>query len=479
MMHTARACLLSIATILITTPSRADELRFDQLGADFLAARGLEQGSADLEQILARGFVHLELGAYELFYPQAALSDEEAHLRFQRACVAVLDTHGTWLKWADPAHEQVSPKEVEADADVLRKWIKGWKAKDLAAVEAGKDLGLALDRKDREQAALARFNTSLLSAGLPPSPGVTASRARFVLVPDRRTFVSFAAAMGLVHEDLRSVYWTPGVAGWIEFRFEDTRIAALEFGGLDPKAWETGLPMNVRNERGLEEQIAQLAFGSLVLQRFGNRIDPDFSNALCNNLVIDQYGEVDTRSDGDLRPRTAPPRKVFVPGGLSEGGVLPPNDADSPWRATRGADRFLAVLAQAQALGAKEAGDKKTLNAFLLHADDGVATCIVRAPFFGAAAASTTPPPETFRGDWLELQRAYRVAFCHWLHEQAAGKAGSPKAFAAVLARLAPESEEIDFAAELEAAFGAPVSAAPPGPEDLEGRFLGWLAKRK
>lgn len=478
MMHTARALLLSLAAILVAAPARGDELRFDKVGGDFLAARGLEPGSADLEQILAHGFVHLDLGAFELFYPQEALSDDAANLRLQRACVAVLDAHVTWIQWTDPAHERVPLKEAQSDADAVRKWIKAWKTKDLSAVEAGKELGSALPLKDREREALARFNTALLGAGLPSEGAGPAARTHFVLVPDRKTFVSFVAAMGLLHEDLRGVYWVTSVPSWIEFRFEDTRIAALEFGGLDPSAWQSGLSMDARNERGLEQQIAQLAFGSLVLQRFGNRIDPDFSNALCNNLVIDQYGQVDTRSDGDLRPRTAPARKVFVPGGLSEGGVLPPNDADTHWRTTRGSDHFVGVLAEAQKAGAKEAGDKKAFNAFLLHADDGVATQVVRAPFFGAAAAATTAPPESFRGDWLELQRAYRVAFCHWLREHGAGKPGSPKAFAAVLARLTPESEDVDFAAEVEAAFGAPVSAAPPGAEDLEGRFLTWLSKQ-
>jgi hypothetical protein len=476
MLNLAASAVLA-AALALGAP-RAGDLPYEALGTEFLKAYGLQPG-ADLEAILNAGFARFELGAFELYYPRAGLADEAAAARFQRACLAVLDAQGTWVDWADPGEERVPRKENDADLKTVHKWIEGWKEKDLGAVPAGRELGSALPGKDKDQAALLRFNASLAGAALPAEEGKPAARARFVLVPDRKTFVPFAAALGLMREDLRSVYWVPDAVGWVEFRYEETRIAALEFAGLDPMAWDVGLPMDARNEQGLEQQIAQLAFGSLLLERFGNRIDPDFSNALCNNLVIELYGQVDTRSDGDLRPRTAPSRKIFVPGGLSQGGVLPPNNADSPWREGKGKDRFVGVLAEAQKAGAKAADDKAALNAFGLLSEDTTQTYVARAPFFGAAAAATAVPPEVYRGNWLELQRCYRVAFCHWLREHGAGsKPDSAKAFGAFLVRLSPD-KDVDFAAELEQAFGAPISAAPPGSEDLEGRFLAWLSKQK
>jgi hypothetical protein len=451
---------------------------FEKVGRELLSARGLDPATASLDELFSAGFARFELGAFELLYPQSALADPAAGERFRRAARALLAIQTTWLDTVDPAGERVARKDVDADQKRIDKWIAAWKPAELAGVAAGSELGTALPSKDKDLAALMRFNGALRGAGLPQQGDAAPARARLILLPDRKAFVSLCAAVGLVREDQRENYWVAGMPDWVEFRFDETRVVALEFADLDPATWEGGLPMDLRNDRGLEEQIAQLAFGSLVLARFGNRIDPDFSIALCNNLVVDAFGEVDTRTDGDLRPRTAPPRSVFIPGGMSQGGLLPPNDADSPWRSTRGADRFLAVLHAAQQRGAKEAGDKKAVDRFLLLSEDTAQRFVAGAPFFGPAAADTAVPAATFGGDWLELQRTYRIAFCYWLREGGAGKAkDSNAAFAQLLARLAPEGE-VDFAAAIEEAYGLPVSSAHPGAGDLEGRFLAWLTKQ-
>jgi len=453
---------------------------FEALGGELLEKRGLD-ANAGLDELFSAGFVRFELGAFELLFPKEALADKDAAARFRAAARTVLAIHGPWLDSVDPNGERVKHKDVEADVKKIDKWIAGWKSSDLEDVAqgaAGVELGTTLPSKDKDLAAIMRFNGALRGAALPKLGDSPARRARLILMPNRAGFVSLCAAIGLLEEDQRPNYWLPSMPDWVEFRFDDTRVVALEFADLDPATHDGGLPMDVRNEKGLEEQVAQLAFGSLVLARFGNRIDPDFSLALCNNLVIDQFGEVDTRTDGDMRPRTAPARKMFVPGGLSQGGVLPQNNADSPWRATRGADRFTEALYQSQQLGAKEAGEKKAVDRFLLYSEDTTGRFVAQAPFFGPAAAKTVVPPAAYQGNWLELQRAYRVAFCHWLRDAGAGKEkASREAFSKLMAALAPDGD-VDFAAEVEKAYGLPVSSERPGKDDLEGRFLEWLAKQ-
>ncbi|MEM7308983.1 MAG: hypothetical protein AAF682_20030 [Planctomycetota bacterium] len=462
-----------------------------ELAESYLERCGLSASAdaLDPEAVLAASFARLDLGAFELLFPAAALADATACERFQAASTAVLEGHATWVDWVDPAGERVSHKDLAKDVKTLKRWIGGWSAKELGAVPAGGELGALLPAKDKERQALERFNAALAGAAVVPrsDAGVTEAAAgatptpaaRLVLVPDRRGFVELCSVLGLLREDQRHVYWGD-VASWVEFRFDDTRVVALEFSADDPEHFELGTPMDERNPKGLEQQVTQLAFASLSLAVFDNRIDPDFSMSLCNNLVIDLYGQVDTRTDGDLRPRSAPPRKVFVPGGLSQGGSLPTNSAESPWRATLGSDYFVGVLRDAQKKGAKEAGERKAIARFRIFADDGTTTFVAKPPFFGEAASDTIVPGASFTGDWLELQRTYRVAFCHWLRGHGAGKEKASKAaFGEFLTRLADAGEEADFAALLEEVYRTPISRSDPGKDDLEGRFLTWLSKQR
>ena len=486
------AALALIATLGIPTPrpsstpttisAPADEIPYESLAHDFLNGRGLDVTDPDattIETVFSQGFIRLELGAFELLYPPEALADPGSAECFQRACRAVLASHGTWLDWVDPEGEVVPRKEADADLKILDKWIKSWKEQDLAAAAGARNLATSLPAKDKELAALTRFNERLLAGGFPTKGTEELRRVRLVLVPDRATFVPFSAAVGWLVPDQRSVYWVPGIVNWVEFRFDDTRVVSLEFAAGDATDWTKGTAMDARNDLGLEQQIVQLAFGSLALARFDNRIDPDFTLALCNNLVIDQYGQVDTRTDGDLSPRQAAARKIFVPGGLSQGGRLPQNNANSPWRSTLGTDHFLKVLRDSQKRGAKEADAGKATDRFLIQTADEAGRFVARAPFFGAAAAETEVPGDAYQSEWLELQRAYRVAFCHWLRDHGAGsKSASHRAFGELLSMLAPEGE-VDFAALVEQAFDAPVSSKEPGKGDLEGRFLLWLSKQK
>ena len=475
------------------SPVAPRDVPYEQLARELLEqqAPGLDATGADVDDVLAAGFVRLELGAFELLFPRASLADGEALERFQEAAQAILEGHATWADWVDPGEERLAAKELKADTKALQRWIGGWKDQDLADLEPGAELGASLPGKDKERAALARFNAALAGGALTPDTAGPAEasapseepgpeRARLVLLPDRRSFVSLCALVGLLREEQRSVYWGADVANWVEFRFDGTRVLALEFSGGDPQRWEAGVSMNERNKKGLREQVGQLAFASLSLATFGNRIDPDFSLSFCNNLVIDLYGEVDTRTDGDLRPRTSLPRKVFVPGGLSQGGSLPPNSAESPWRQGLGQDYFVGVLRDSQKKGAKESGERRSVARFRLLSDDGVTSFVAKPPFFGTAAADTIVPGERFRGDWLELQRTYRVAFCHWLRNHGAGREkASHAAFAEVLERLAQGDDTTDFAALLEEVYDTRISTAQPGPDDLEGRFLIWLSKQR
>jgi hypothetical protein len=175
---------------------------------------------------------------------------------------------------------------------------------------------------------------------------------------------------------------------------------------------------------------------------------------------------------------------------LSEGGTLPKNNADSLWREDLGADHFVKVLKLAQRAGGQDARSAaEKLPYFEITHDDGTQRMKVRAPFLGQAARTKALPPEGFLGDYREFFRAYKTCFAYWMYEQAAGpkKPDSHAKFLQLLERVAGGVSDDGgdsgapgevFEAHLAAVYGQPWSAENQDPDNLEWRFLSWLAKQ-
>ena len=489
-----------VISLLVALPAVAltsqDPFPYEDLAHEFLESHGLDgkpPGQIDLEAIFPQRFAHVRLGGLEVLFPSAALAEKGPQKDLKTLCRAMLAAQELWLDWIDPQGEGPGREAASADIAAIDGWVRSWKKKDLEKLTAGgEDLLAELPAKDMVREAALRLAAYMETGGplelvatAPPENGEEGDElekpivARVILVPTRVEIVRFACAVGWIREKYRSVYWASNLSDWIEFRFDQTRVIALKFPPPQGVSWEHGVAMDGKNPKGLEEQVIQLALGSLAMAWIEDRMDSEFLVSLCNNLVIEMYGEVDTRSDGDLRPRSAPPRSTFVPGGQSFGGSLPPNSAENPWRGGRGSDHFIRVLRNSQKLGGRDVGDKKVVHAFRILSDDTVKRFAAKAPFLGSAAASTELPPGDFRGDWLELTRCYRIAFVHWLREHGAGKKiESRLRFGELLALAANREEAAGFAASFERVYGKPMSASPPAESDLEGSFLAWLAKQ-
>ncbi|MEM7515876.1 MAG: hypothetical protein AAF368_02990, partial [Planctomycetota bacterium] len=200
--------------------------------------------------------------------------------------------------------------------------------------------------------------------------------------------------------------------------------------------------------------------------------------SLC--LVIEQFGEVDTRVDGDLRSNETQARSVFIPGGQSEGGRLPKNSAEVSWRSEQGRGYFVRQLRQSQEMGAKQ--NKKEKNRFasfqIKSRDQSVRHSVV-APFFGESAVDRPAPPAEVAGDFQELLRSYKTGFLHWLRTQALGKKKSPLAFGELLEAMGEEDSLERFAKIFEELYDMPLSDGTASEDSLEGRFLKWLSKQK
>jgi len=458
-------------------PSRsapADDLDHGAVAHAWLETRGREASSAiPIDQLLDEEFVRLRLGAFDVRLPAEALAEQPELI--VEAIGAVVDAQVQWLEWFPELGDEGGASE---DLERLASWARSLRKATLKKVDAsaGTDLLAALE-PDAEVTRAAASLADYFANGGPLGLSTAIAPTKLVLLPTRADFVPFVAVVGLFDEPWRHVYWSQDIVNWSHCEYGGRRLIALEYASPGAGArYEQSISIKSRNPDALPQHVAQLAIRTLLETTFDERMEPMLAAALANNLVIERYGEVDTRNDGDTNARSVSARSVFVAGGNPGGGILPPADAESRWRKDKGASHFLPELRLAQKAAGKGLRNRseKTL-VFELEGEQGDEH-VVRAPFLGASGSGL--PPQDFQADYAEFLRCYRSAFFHWLRERAAGDdKDSRAAFATFLRELATSRSEIG--AILEQVYGAPLSAETPDEGCLEGRFLRWISKGK
>ena len=454
----------------------------EKVAKDFLATHGLrDKAPTDvvIADLLAGHFVPARVGVFEVHFPAAGLESRGGDLK---ECVAaLLDAQEQLLEWTKPSGRD--QKAVRADLKTVATWVKGLRPAALAKakLEAGKDLAAILGAPENVVAASERLVASFgrgEALGLTRDPPV---QVRVLLAPTRREFAELVCFVGWFSEDWRASYWVDGISDWMTCWLDDVQVIALEYAapGHPPEDYTSGEPLGKRDPKVLGEQVVQLSMLRVFAQLYGERVPEAFASGLAMNLVIDQFGEINTRVDGDLRGRSASRRDVFVPGGASDGGFLPKNSAETRWREDHGKDRFVRVLRQSQKEG--EGLDKALENkvaGFAIRSDKGGELHPVAAPFLGAAAGERKAPPDEFQGDFAEMMRAYKCSFIFWLKTKGAtAEKASREKFAVLLEKLADPN--VEFEATFQAGYdGAALSDPQAGKESLEGKFLIWLAKQ-
>jgi len=474
-----------LASLLLSLPlalgPAAPGVPYEKAARDFAAAHGLADAKPEavrLDDALAKGFVRARLGAFEVWFPVAALAKRGADL--QTCAAALVDVQVTWLDWIEqPGADQ---KAWRADLKATADWVKAWKPAQLAKARdaAGKDLIELAPPSEAAAAAIQRVGDALARGEPLGVPRESAAPVRLILAPTRKDFVELLCFAGWTMPADRERFWTDSVADWSQCHVVETQVIALEYAVANRKDGEyaAGMDMNAKDTGVMRQQVAQLGLNSLFDHFYEGRVPAAFLQGLGMNLVIDRYGEINTRVDGDVRARVTEAREEFVPGGM-DNGVLPVNSAESRWRSEKGKDHFLPVLRQAQKEG--EDLDKKVKNkltCFAVQNDTANDRHLIVAPFLGKAAAAFVAPPEAFRGDFDELMRAYKSAFLHWLQTKAAGNEKmSRERFGALLAKLSDPNQTSGFEVVFAEVYGAPLSDPEAGKDCLEGRFLAWLAK--
>ena len=440
------------------------------------AAEGFDPRTFDLGRLLERHFLHVRLGLFELYTPARATPENLSDL--QRLATAILAAQERWLAILEPVSR--GPAEVHDDLELLERWVKGWTTKRLAplAQAGGCDLVAGLEAREEVRRAAQRFSDYMVSAAALGVQREGGEVEPLVLIPERDLFSEFLCFGGLLYEHLRSVFWQSGVEDWTQFYLDQYKVCATSYAAprRSPGDYSSGMSMSARTPTGLEQQIVQLAMNALVSYYFGDRVPPSLAGAMAVNLVIDLYGECNTRADGDLRARRTEAREIFVPGGNPDGGILPPNLADSRWRDGHGGDRFTAVL---KAALTPRRG--KAPATFRLQDDSERRQLTVSAPFLGGHADAAAVP-EAFFGDQLEFLRSYRTGFLAWLQARGAGTAKASRlAYARWLVELARNAEPERLERIFEDVYGAPLSAPADelGKDTLEGQYLLWLERQK
>jgi hypothetical protein len=480
----AFALLLPLPPAVGTRDLRPASLPYEQIAREYAASIGLGSASPDAisySDVLAKNFLHLRLGAFELHFPMAELERRAEDLR--TCAKAVIDGQLKWLDWLQAS--QPEARALRDDLKALGAWVKDskWSGVDIDASGAPQDAMQRFHAPEAVVQAGERAARAMGSAGVLGLPRDAPLHQGIVILPSRKLFAQFVYFVGWIDPDDSGLFWLDAVLDWSQCIFGEDMAVALEYAAVEraPGDYTAGTPMSARGADVLQQQFVQIAMLSLFQTCYADRVPPAFLGGLSTNLVIDLFGQVNTRIDGDLRGKVTPAREVFVPGGASSGGTLAKNTADSRWRDKQGADHFLPTLRSSQKEG--EGLNKKVKNrlaCFSIRSDNEADRYLVAAPFLGAGA-NTAAPPAAFQGEYAELIRSYKSCFIYWLQTKCkSGEKASREAFAALLKNLADPTKPGEFEQVFKDAYGGvALSNADADKNSIEGQFLMWLSHQK
>jgi hypothetical protein len=477
-----RFALVAAAAFALVLPSlapRTVDLPYEKIAKDYAAAHGMADAapeSIQYEDVLAKHFVKLELGAFDVRFPREFLGSHAD--QFKNCALSLVASQEEFIEWLTPAS---TDKTLREDLKVLNTWVKSWKPLAIARGKSTDDTDVAkLLGATEAQLTASKHVFDALARGLALGPAREKPlQPRLILLPTRKQFTEFIYFTGWIKADQRGIFWLDRVPDWTQCYVVEDQVIALEYGiaNRPPNDYTSGTPM----DEILLQQVSQLGMNSLFSAHYKERVPGAFIAGLSMNLVIDAYGSVQTRVDGDTRSKVTEKRDVFVAGGASEGGFLAKNSAETKWRENGGRDHFVPALHAAQEDGLKVAKDvKNKVAVFAIRSDDGGDKWPAVAPFFDASAAPPNPAAK-FQGDFAEFLRAYKSAFIYWLQTKSQGpEKPSREKFALLLKKLADPNLAADFEAVFKEVYeGAALSGPSGDKETLEGKFLVWLSKQK
>lgn len=481
-MQHLRGLLVTLIVGLACNAARAAQVDFARLADEYLARHKVEgkaPGEFGMQELLEAHTIGARIGALELRFPREFLGDKSSVDDFKDGLSAALQVHQLWIDWMGASGPETERAKVDL-ADAL-KFMKT--ARVAGGAEREQDFLAALSGSGPLRPTFERLAESFRSGkalGIEPRGY---KQQVLLIAPNREHFFALAAVLGKLEESSRSMYWNQGLVGWTEFGWNEVQVMTTQYPPLKPTPENLGegVAMDGREPTGLMENVAQRVGIALCWHCFASALDPAFEMAVAQTLVVDLYGQNNTRSGGSGRSNEVAAMEAFIPGGNPNGGALPPGNADSPWRSTAGKDYFVRSLRDGLKVGAKTgAKTKEEKQAFFqLQSDDTSKKTPVRAPFLGSAAQGKELPALIFIGDYLEFFRSYKICFVHWLREESQPKkAEAHRQFAELLRRVAEAGGAATFEELVAEVYGTPYSATDLTSGCLEQRFLAWLSSK-
>jgi len=490
--------MASVGPAPAQSPDRVD---FEELGRSFLTdefGRKAELGQVSLEQLVGQHCARARLGSFEIAIPKRFLKDSKLARLYTQIAVRLLDLQEVLVGWMRPAPE-VSAQLAE-DSATLRAWVESWKGNKLARIKGDGDLYVELEASPQVLAARDRLRAALADGhtlGVAPQyvDGVT-----LLVCPTRRDFMELVGFLGLLDPSWRPANWNEGTSQWTQVWFGQVLALALAYApwtGFDPN-FATGLDPERLDKGGLMQHVLNQAARGLLFRWFNRPRQVTFERALAAEAVIELEGRImilDGEGGISSSGATTLPYERFVPGGLSEGGVLPAIPAapfdrliEGQWRKGRGVDHFVEALREGQEDGARRAAKdrenplrKDETAHFSIDSDRSGAKHVVSAPFLGSWGAQKAYPPPEFLNDYRQFYKSYQTGFLRWLRAVGVDDDGDARAtrFAEALALLGAAEGALDLDQAFAQAYGLPLSAETPGTDSLEWRFLRWLAESR
>lgn len=476
-------------------------------GIDFV---GLEQSFAErhcgkkgqecsAQAVLARDYLNLRLGAFDVYWPREALEKADDGEACARLLAGLAQLQADLIGWLHLEPELRA--SIEADLATVRTWLTEAKPNDFVKAARSDQPTLAAAAKAPEPVlqALGRLAEVLVDReqlGIAPQ---FVENVGLVICSKRLQFMEWIGHLGHADAEWKAFHWNDGANDWTQFWKGSTMFLALEyapFSGFD-SSFNSALPPEKLDKDGRRQHVLNQAARALLFRWFNKPEFAPLERALAANLVIGISGRIAVLDgEGMIKSSggTSAPYSRFVPGGLSSGGVLPPAPAggldtivNSRWREGKGEDFFVTALRKGQKDGAKLAAKDRANPLrrdervhFTIDSDVSGAKWLAHAPFMGPHASEQAYPEPEFLNDYREFFKSYQSAFCHWLVTEAQtadGSRGEP--FSKFLRILGTPDYEGEVGDALEAAYGLPVSGADGSEDSLEFRFLAWLETQK
>jgi hypothetical protein len=502
-----KTVLLALGLILSAPflDKKDDELPLGDFGKSFLKSHFKVEAAAEMpiDKIREQHCVRGTFGTFEIAYPIWQLDDKHHIEDLQSIASTLVQLQVHWMDWLAKGDERL--KAPKADAETLLAWIKSWKPGGFAkaATAPDKDLFVLLGATDAQVAAsrnLGAFIGKPDVLGVAPRDG---KKTRIMFAPTRRDFVEMLGYAGMLDATVQPQLWTKTATTWTNFWIEWTLVLALEYPPWSyDKDFKTGFSMNKFETTGMLEHTVQHAMLTFLWMVYGDNDAIHLNQAQAMAMAIELCGEINAL-EGDGGRGTTGARtnayEKFVPGGNSEGGVLPPisalpfdNVKTNPWHEGFGRDYFVLPLRKGQKLGAKGVTKdgppkldpivvKDKSAHFSITSLDETKHYVVSAPFMGENAKIRQYPPPEFVTDFREFFRAYKCGFLHWLQTMSdkGGLEPSLAKYQTLMKRMANRDESKTLDAIVMEVYGLPLSGKNGETDSLEWRFLDWLAKGK